>query len=484
MRLRVGVFLVVACAVFAAAPSASAVVYPVGEPPFTKTRAGGLNTFWWYWDLDSGSSSEQYCFSLEQYNGSNWITTHNFGCYVKNPVSSGYIPLTPPSALSSGTSYATYVSRSIWDGSAWIPYPQTYICDERTRSQCRVTTIDGTAPGATVWVNGTAEYTNNPVVDIHIEYADAVSPPWPGTFACVSSGTPCTPSGFSANCNNAYRIYGTSYPNHYGFDCGHNASSFPDGPVYACAIQTDSAVLDSATDPSPFRSDSFNSANKSAEACGYVILDRQPPTVSISASDTNPVTGSLVTFTANVGDGSSGVNPAGVAWDLNNDGTTDKTGQTVTYTYTTPATFDVTAKVSDGAGNVGTGTVRIGVHAPGQPAPGYTPPPAAPGSAGACTINGTVGNDVLKGTPGKDIICGSSGNDKIYGLGGNDILRGGPGNDTLIGGPGNDVMNGEAGKDKLLAKNAGNDKLNGGPQFDSGSWNKKDKARLIERRLP
>lgn len=44
-------------------------------------------------------------------------------------------------------------------------------------------------------------------------------------------------------------------------------------------------------------------------------------------------------------------------------------------------------------------------------------------------------------------------------------------------------MNGEAGKDKLLAKNAGNDKLNGGPSKDSGNWNKKDKAKSIEKRL-
>lgn len=125
----------------------------------------------------------------------------------------------------------------------------------------------------------------------------------------------------------------------------------------------------------------------------------------------------------------------------------------------------------------------IGVHAPGQPAPGYTPPPGSAAAGSDCTINGSIGNDVLKGTAGKDIICASIGNDKINGLGGNDILRGGAGNDTIIGGPGNDVMNGEAGNDKLMAKNAGNDKLNGGKGRDSGSWNKKDRAKAIERRL-
>lgn len=409
----------------------------------------------------------------------------------------------PVTGSVSGTMYATSVSRSLFLDGDWFPYPQTYNCDSANRSQCRTTTIDNSTPSTSVWVNGTAEFTNNPVVDIHIEYSDTISPPWPGTYACVSAGSPCTPSAFSANCNNSYRIYDAA-PNHYGFDCGNNFSAAPDGPVYACAMETDSAVLDSASNSAPFPPGSFDAANKSATACGYVILDRQPPSVTITASETSPVTGSLVTFTAAVSDGSSGANPAAVAWDLNNDGTTDKTGQTVTYTYTTPATFDVTARVSDGAGNVGAGTVRIGVHAPGQPPPSYTPPPPPPGSggaAGACTIYGTIGNDTIKGTAGKDIICGQTGNDKISGLGGNDILRGGPGNDVLTGGPGNDVhaggpgkdvlngglgndvMNGEGGVDKLLAKNAGTDKLNGGPGRDSGSWNKKDRAKSIERRL-
>jgi Ca2+-binding RTX toxin-like protein len=62
--------------------------------------------------------------------------------------------------------------------------------------------------------------------------------------------------------------------------------------------------------------------------------------------------------------------------------------------------------------------------------------------------------------------------------------EGGSGRDTIIGGPGKDVMSGQAGRDKLLAKYAGTDRLNGGLGLDSGSWNRRDRTRSIERRLP
>ena len=89
----------------------------------------------------------------------------------------------------------------------------------------------------------------------------------------------------------------------------------------------------------------------------------------------------------------------------------------------------------------------------------------------------------LRGTPGQDSIFGLGGNDRILGLGGNDVLVGGPGDDTLVGGPGNDDLFGQAGKDNLLAKNAGTDRLSGGTGRDSGSWNKKDQAKSVEKRL-
>jgi hypothetical protein len=473
MRFRVGVFLAVVSAALAIVPQASAILTAYEEPAATK---GTSNTWWWHSNVTT-TAKEGYCFYTYQ-SPSTLVNTACTG--FDYPFGQRNIDVTV-NGLSPGVTY--YMNASVFREDVGAGIPVGGCCGTANRT----TTIDMTPPTINVWTNLTDTYTNNPILNIHIEYHDQHSRPWPANTVCTQAGSACTPNlatDYASFCSTPYLLDGYDPPYDRYFDCTFNASGMADGLIVTCVRAADGALTNKPSSTDQFSGDA-SQANISDTACGSIILDRAGPSLSISASDPQPVTGSLVTFTANVSDATSGVNPAAITWDLNNDGVAEpgKTGPSVTYTYTTPATFDVTARVSDNAGNASSATVRIGVHAPGQPAPGYTPPPAAPGSAGACTINGTIGNDVLKGTAGKDIICGSLGNDKISGLGGNDILRGGPGNDTLIGGPGNDVMNGEAGKDKLLAKNAGNDKLNGGPQFDSGSWNKKDKATKIERRL-
>jgi Ca2+-binding RTX toxin-like protein len=468
MRFRAGVLLVVVCAALAAAPQSWAPVYGYDEPAATK----GTTNYWWFnYDVPSGAAREAYCFEL--YSGATKLRDSGCTPYFSAGTSGNFSVY--ETGLTPGVTYTMHPSRYS-EGIGF--YPQgTYGFTNRT------TVIDTTAPTINVWTNGTDTYTRNPILNIHIEYHDQHSRPWPANTVCTQAGSACTPTNYEAYCSTPYLLDGYDPPYDRYFDCTVNASGMADGLIVTCVRAADGALEDKPLSTNQFGG-TASQANWSDTGCGSIYLDRAAPAVSISASDTNPVTGSLVTFTANVSDATSGVNPAAVAWDLNNDGTTDKTGQTVTYTYTTPATFDVTAKVSDNAGNVGTGTVRIGVHAPGQAAPGYIPPPGSPAStATGCTIFGSIENDVLKGTAGKDIICGSLGNDKISGLGGNDTLRGGPGNDTIVGGPGKDVMNGEAGKDKLLAKNAGTDRLNGGPGRDSGNWNGADRARAIERRL-
>ncbi|MEX2102593.1 MAG: calcium-binding protein, partial [Gaiellaceae bacterium] len=131
------------------------------------------------------------------------------------------------------------------------------------------------------------------------------------------------------------------------------------------------------------------------------------------------------------------------------------------------------------------GALNPAIRSPGfvLPAPPPLPvpptaPPLAPGP-----IVGTAGNDVIIGTPGNDVIYGLGGNDTIKGLGGNDIIVGGAGNDRLIGGAGADKLLGGAGKDTLIAKGGGKDTLNGGAGRDSGSWNKGDRVRSVERRI-
>jgi len=130
------------------------------------------------------------------------------------------------------------------------------------------------------------------------------------------------------------------------------------------------------------------------------------------------------------------------------------------------------------------GALSPPIRSPGfvPPAPPPPPPTPAPAPVAAGPIMGTPGNDVIVGTPGPDVIYGLGGNDTIKGLGGNDVIYGGAGNDRLIGGAGADKLLGGAGKDTLLAKGGGRDTLNGGAGRDSGSWNKGDRVKSVERR--
>lgn len=147
-----------------------------------------------------------------------------------------------------------------------------------------------------------------------------------------------------------------------------------------------------------------------------------------------------------------------------------------------------------------------------------SPPPVA---GATCTIEGTEGPDTLMGTAGPDVICGRGGNDRITALGGDDIVFAGSGKDTvtggsgadqifgeggndrLSGGGGNDVVNGGAGADRVvggagwdsLLGGAGRDtllangdratdRLNGGRGRDRGRWDRRDRVRSVEVRLP
>ncbi|MEX0816147.1 MAG: calcium-binding protein [Gaiellales bacterium] len=146
------------------------------------------------------------------------------------------------------------------------------------------------------------------------------------------------------------------------------------------------------------------------------------------------------------------------------------------------------------------------------------PPPVA---GSTCTVEGTEGPDTLLGTAGPDVICGRGGNDRIAGLGGDDIVLAGGGNDAVSGGPGadqllgssgkdnltggggNDIVNGGAGADRvvggggwdsllggggrdfLLANgDRATDRLNGGRGRDRGRWDRRDRVRSVEVRLP
>lgn len=87
---------------------------------------------------------------------------------------------------------------------------------------------------------------------------------------------------------------------------------------------------------------------------------------------------------------------------------------------------------------------------------------AVGGEAGNDTLSGLAGNDRINGGPGRDRLDGGVGNDVMRGFSGNDRLSGGSGGDRLDGGSGRDSFAGGAGADRLLARDATRDALNGG----------------------
>ena len=142
---------------------------------------------------------------------------------------------------------------------------------------------------------------------------------------------------------------------------------------------------------------------------------------------------------------------------------------------------------------------------------GTSPLPRNPrGRIVPCTVVGTVAPDRLRGTPGPDVICGLGGGDVIIGLGGNDVIYGGPGDDVLDGGAGrdivygglgrdrtegglgadkldggrgDDVMLGGPGRDLLMGRDSTADLVNGGPGWDRGWLDRRDRRVSVEQLL-
>ncbi|WKJ91622.1 Ig-like domain-containing protein [Methylomonas montana] len=83
--------------------------------------------------------------------------------------------------------------------------------------------------------------------------------------------------------------------------------------------------------------------------------------------------------------------------------------------------------------------------------PSSVPDEIQEGDAGDNTLTGGPGlNDRLYGYAGSDTLNGSDGNDLLRGGGGNDSLNGGDGNDILIGGAATDALTGGSGNDVFL----------------------------------
>lgn len=394
----------------ASAP-ASASIQAYSEPLFTKTAAN--DAFFWHWVAVNGSDengSTNYTYFLCFFTYRDGVNVESSNGTTGGPGSSNCTGSlrsgpTPSSGDFAGSPFTT--GTVLDDGhtyqmcaSAFYRWPYLpWKLDAANIGNCTSTTIDRTRPNIGVYVDGTAEYTNNPVLAIGIEYQDATSPPWQGSggiasnWVCVNRGGACIPGGSpSAPCSHAAdptsRI--TS------FTCTAEVTAQADGDWNVCAMSADSAVPDNPSGTNQFAQATSNNANLSTPLCGHVLLDRVAPTVTATANRTTVAAGELVSFTGGATDAGSG--PAGTYdWDFG-DNTQHGAGATATHTYTQAGTYVARASTADRAGNTGQATTTITVTAPATPPGGGGTTTTPPGGGGTTTTPPAGGGTTT--TPG------------------------------------------------------------------------------------
>ena len=238
------------------------------------------------------------------------------------------------------------------------------------------TTIDRSKPSTSVTLAGGADFTKQQTIPLSIGFQDDVAGPNPANFVCVKAG--------ADPCNGGYDyLQACSVPGSGGknttFSCGVDASQLPDGPVTVCAIAADAAVPDNPS--SANQTGSATQANLSNAQCDTVVLDRQGPTLALSASKTLVRSGESVAFSADTSDSGSGLDPSTSSWEFG-DGTPASSGGAVSHSFVRPGTYVVTFRAKDQAGNEASAQKSITVEAPpsdGTPTPGGgTPTPEPP----------------------------------------------------------------------------------------------------------
>ncbi len=362
---------------------------PGGEPPTTK---GTTNT--WHFAYTTVSTGYQMCFTIYK-DGQVLKSYGNFtsgwhppaganggmctGIYTGNQTST--IPFTW-SGLQHGSTYE--VCAVSFENYNPPGSDQLWFMRVKTLDSCSRTTIDNGKPALTTWVGGEAQYTNNPIIPIDMQYQDSLSHPWSqdrsnglakaATIGCLTREASCTPNAYVEGCSTPMYSRGSWTPgtktNH--FRCGYDFTTYADGRVTFCAYQADSALVDRPSDTNQYAGQGSANANHSDVSCGNVILDRAGPTLNAGADRTVKV-GDLVTLNATASDAHSGVGQ--ISWTFG-DNTAGSTGASATHTYTQPGTYVAKATAKDGTGNTGEDAVTITVQ------PRTTTPPPTNGGGG------------------------------------------------------------------------------------------------------
>ncbi len=149
-------------AVLAVVPSPASAAFAAaagGEPPVTNTPTDSH-----YFEFNANGTPTKYC--VTAYHGTQ---SFNRGC-VGPYTTSGYFSQTE-NDLQDGTLVGVFPTEEEFLESIWIPFPCSF-------DPCHSSTlIDLGAPVLNVYAAGTATYTNNPMVPMHIDYFDAHSHP-------------------------------------------------------------------------------------------------------------------------------------------------------------------------------------------------------------------------------------------------------------------------------------------------------------------
>ena len=372
-----------AIALTAAVPaSAEVIVEGSGEPAFTNTTT---NTQFFRWQ---NSQYDAYRLTYLYLENNVQKTYFNSGNVNVNGGTGWADWIGVVNGLIEGRTYGICVGGERLLSGMWFPDAGGGTCANANLTGRRShTTIDRTGPQIAVSVNGTDEFTKNPVLQYRIDYNDNLAFPYPANWVCTQIGgdpaTACSGAGalqYTAACsqpaNPAARI---TY-----FTCQQDFSNSPDGKVIFCAVAADGAIPDNPS--STNQGATAQQANKSGKACGWVTLDRAAPSVSVQASATSVQVGDLVSFSASAADAVSGLTGS-YEWSWG-DNTPNGSGASATHTFTQPGTYSVSLKTTDKAGNTGTGTKVITV----------APQPTDPGTGTGNTGTGNTGTDTGTGT--------------------------------------------------------------------------------------
>ena len=276
----------------------------------------------------------------------------------------------------------------------WMPDGSPGTCDPIYSNVNMATTIDRGKPTVTnVGVEGAATYTNKSVgqtLALSGVYNDAISPPWPAAYTCVRTNadpaTACNGAtyNYQSGCSNA--AAGASTTNN-PFSCTYPIQAGdPDGPFVFCAMVADSSVPDNPSNPDPYAGFTSSNANISTPSCGYVIIDRTAPTLSIGGG-TATTAGQSLALSASATDPAAGraagSGPSGAyTWSWG-DGTANSTGASASHVFARAGTYTVTLSSGDAAGNAATATSTITVAAAptsGTPATGTGTPSSGSGT--------------------------------------------------------------------------------------------------------